>query len=190
MRNDSGKLVMITGGARSGKSRLAEEWALAGGGPVAYIATAAVLDAEMARRVDLHQTRRPADWLTVEETTDLAGALERVPPGTVTVLVDCLTLWLTNRLLASYRDGMTPAELDNLENETRAELALFCRTARLKPFRTIVVTNEVGCGIVPESPLGRLFRDMAGRANQQLAGEADAVYLAVAGCPLCVKGGA
>lgn len=190
MWNNTGKLVLFLGGARSGKSRMAEELALETGGPVAYIATASVLDDEMARRVALHQERRPAHWVTVEETVDLAGALERVPQNVVTVVIDCLTIWLTNKLLARYDDALSLAEYGEIEDEIRAELARFCVAAHQKPYRTVVVSNEVGCGIVPELPLGRLFRDIAGRANQQMAKEADAVYFAVAGYPLQVKGGA
>lgn len=188
MTTKQGKLVLMLGGARSGKSRLAEEMALAAGGTAAYIATAAVLDGEMARRVDIHQKRRPDHWVTVEETRNLTEALERVPAGTQTVIVDCLTLWLTNLLLPYYDEEAGVAELDTVEEEVRSELERFCLRAKSKPFTTIVVANEVGCGIVPESPLGRLFRDLAGRANQQAAKNADAVYFAVAGYPLRVKG--
>ena len=155
-----------------------------------YIATAPVWDEEMARRVAIHKERRPANWTTLEEPEDLAGALERVPPGTQTVLVDCVTLWLTNLLLKEYSDDMGPDEHGRLEEGIRAALAEVSDVIGTKSFATIVVANEVGCGIVPESPLGRLFRDIAGRANQQLAQSADTVLLAVAGYPLSVKGGA
>lgn len=187
---DTEKLVLILGGARSGKSKLAEDMANVAGGTVAYIATAPVYDAEMAHRVQLHKERRPAHWLTVEEPRDLAAALQRLPADTETVLVDCLTLWLTNLLLQDYDENMPYDKLSLIEETIQAELARFCAVARERGFRTLVVANEVGCGIVPESRLGRLFRDIAGRANQQVAKEADALYLAVAGYPLQVKGGA
>ena len=187
---DAEKLVLILGGARSGKSKLAEDMALAAGGSVAYIATAPVYDDEMAHRVQLHKERRPAHWLTVEEPRDLAGALQTVPAETATVLVDCLTLWLTNLLLAGYDEDMTQENYHHIEETIRVELSRFCAVVRERNIRTVVVANEVGCGIVPESHLGRLFRDIAGRANQQVAKEADALYLAVAGYPLQVKGGA
>lgn len=190
MGNKAEKLVLILGGARSGKSHMAEEMALAGGGDVVYIATAPVYDEEMAHRVDLHRERRPSHWLTLEETTDLAGALQGVANKTETVLVDCLTLWVTNLLLARFNEKTSVSAYDRIEDEIRIELAKFCKVAQEMPFRTIVVANEVGCGIVPESTLGRLFRDIAGRANQQVAKAADAVILAVAGYPLQVKGGA
>jgi adenosylcobinamide kinase / adenosylcobinamide-phosphate guanylyltransferase len=188
MDKSQGKLTLILGGARSGKSRLAEEMALAAGGEAAYIATAAVWDGEMAHRVALHRERRPAHWHTIEEERDLAKALEQVPTGTGTVIVDCLTLWLTNRLLAGYDENASAEELAGLEQSIRGELDTFCLTARRMPFHTLVVSNEVGCGIVPESPLSRFFRDLAGRANQQTAAAADSVYLVVAGCPLQIKG--
>lgn len=187
---NTGKLVLILGGARSGKSRMAEEMARSGSGNVVYIATAPVYDEEMAHRVDLHRQRRPAHWLTVEETMDLAGALKGIPNTTDTVLIDCLTLWLTNLLLARFNDETSVADYDRIEEEIKTELARVCEVALGLPFRTIVVANEVGCGIVPESTLGRLFRDIAGRANQQVAKAADTVILAVAGYPLAVKGGA
>jgi adenosylcobinamide kinase/adenosylcobinamide-phosphate guanylyltransferase len=188
MLQTKGKLILILGGARSGKSRMAEEMALASGKKTAYIATATVYDAEMARRVEIHQERRPGNWVTVEEDLDLVGALHAVPPETQMVIVDCLTLWLTNVLLSRYEEKLTADSLEQIEAEIYSRLATFCAAAREKPYTTIVVSNEVGCGIVPESPLGRLFRDIAGRANQQAAKEADAVWLAVAGYPVRVKG--
>lgn len=188
MENGNGKLVLMLGGARSGKSRLAEERAEKSTGPVAYIATAGVFDDEMADRVKKHRERRPGEWLTVEERLDLSAALGRVPLHYTTVIVDCLTLWLTNLLLDSYEEGMTPAALSLLEGEIHTQLEEFCLLASQSPFQIIVVANEVGCGIVPESWLGRAFRDIAGRANQYLASQADSVCLAVAGLPLYVKG--
>jgi adenosylcobinamide kinase/adenosylcobinamide-phosphate guanylyltransferase len=185
--SELGNFVLITGGARSGKSRFAEKIAREQGGPVAYIATAAVLDEEMAARVARHKARRPSYWVTIEETDDLTAALAKVPAETKTVLVDCLTVWLTNRLLAGYKEDMSSGQLNELEKNIRRELSRFCRAASKKSFRTIIVTNEVGCGLVPDYPLGRIFRDLAGRANQQVAKYADSVWLTVAGYPLCVK---
>lgn len=187
-KTQAGKLVLILGGARSGKSRLAEEMALVSGGKTAYIATATIQDSEMAHRVDIHKKRRPPHWVTLEEPRDLRGALDKISEETKTVIVDCLTLWLTNLLLSSSDRQLNAAELERVEKEISLALSRFCQTAKNKPFTTILVANEVGCGIVPESLLGRLFRDLAGRANQLAAKEADVVYLAVAGYPLLVKG--
>ncbi len=183
---DSNRLVLITGGARSGKSRLAEEMALSRGGPVVYIATAGVYDAEMAERVKIHRQRRPAHWRTREETVNVPAALLEAPANTATVLVDCLTLWLSNLLLARYEEGKPAA---CLEQEILAEVDRLLDIAGAAPFLTIIVSNEVGMGVVPATPLGRLFRDLAGRANQRAAARAGKVYLTVAGLWLCLKGG-
>ena len=183
-----GRLVLILGGARSGKSRLAEEMALASGEKTVYLATATIQDEEMKHRVEIHKKRRPPDWVTLEEPLDLPGALEKISPETETVIVDCLTLWLTNMLLPGYNQEATAAELENVETEISVALGRFCREAKERLFTTILVANEVGCGIVPESTLGRIFRDLAGRANQLVAKEADEVYFAVAGYLLRVKG--
>ncbi len=187
---EEGKLVLILGGARSGKSRLAEELALSSGGKTVYLATATVHDEEMAHRVEIHKKRRPSDWTTLEEDCNLSGALDKIAPKTATVIVDCLTLWLTNMLLPYYSEEATALELESVEKEISMALDRFCREAKKRLSKTIIVANEVGCGIVPESPLGRLFRDLAGRANQLVAKEADEVYFAVAGYLLRVKGGA
>ena len=165
------RIVLVTGGARSGKSALAETRTLALGTPAVYIATAQAFDNEMAARIRLHQDRRGPEWQTVQAPLDLAAALretDRMPR-----LVDCLTLWLSNLMLAE-RDWR-PA-LKALEAELQR------RTAPV-----VLVTNEVGSGIVPENALARRFRDAAGRVNQQVASIADEVILAVAGLPLQVK---
>ena len=188
-----GKIVFITGGARSGKSTLAEKLAASDGGPVAYIATAGVLDTEMAERVKQHRARRPAAWLTIEETLSLSRALEKVPEAVTVVIVDCLTLWLTNRLLQEWEaeaGGGTGAEAGKPEKTILAELDAFLQLLPARPFQTVIVSNEVGCGIVPESELARAFRDLAGRANQLAASRADTVYLTVSGMPLLLKGSA
>lgn len=180
------KIIFITGGARSGKSRLAEKLAESNGGQVAYVATAGVLDSEMAERVKIHQERRPAGWLTIEEPLSLTSSLTRVPVTIGFVIVDCLTLWLTNRLLQEW----DTVDMAVLEKEILLELAAFLDQLPSTPFRIAIVTNEVGCGIVPESALARAFRDLAGRANQMVAARADTVYLTVSGLPLKLKGGA
>jgi adenosylcobinamide kinase/adenosylcobinamide-phosphate guanylyltransferase len=188
-----GKIIFITGGARSGKSTLAEKLADSDGGPVAYIATAGVLDTEMAERVKQHRARRPAAWLTIEETLSLSRALEKVPEAVSVVIVDCLTLWLTNRLLQEWEaeaGGGTGAEAGKLEKTILSELDAFLQLLQARPFQAVIVSNEVGCGIVPESELARAFRDLAGRANQLAAARADTVYLTVAGLPLLLKGNA
>ena len=165
-------LTLVLGGARSGKSRHAEALVAALPRPWFYLATGEPRDNEMAARIAEHRARRVADWQTIEAPRDLAGALAAVPAGAA-VLVDCLTLWLTNVMLAGI----------DIEAEIiRLEQALVGRTGPV-----ILVANEVGLGIVPENALARRFRDVAGRLNQRLASLADRVVLLVAGIPVQVK---
>jgi adenosylcobinamide kinase/adenosylcobinamide-phosphate guanylyltransferase len=165
-------VTLVLGGARSGKSRYAERLIEAAPPPWQYVATAEPLDDEMRARIAEHRTRRPPQWRTIEAPRALAEALTAAPPGAA-VLVDCLTLWLSNLMLAGI--AMAP-EADRLEQ------ALARRGGP-----TVLVANEVGSGIVPENALARRFRDEAGRLNQRLAARADRVVLLVAGIPLQVK---
>jgi adenosylcobinamide kinase / adenosylcobinamide-phosphate guanylyltransferase len=166
---------LILGGARSGKSRYAEALVTALPGPYVYIATAEVLDEEMRQRVLAHQERRKESWETIETALELLPALEGLKGRGRPVLIDCLTLWLTNILL---RGPGLPAE-DAIE-----ELCAFLRVADYPLF---LVSNEVGAGIVPENALARRFRDLAGRANQMVAQSCRAATLVVAGLPLVLK---
>jgi adenosylcobinamide kinase/adenosylcobinamide-phosphate guanylyltransferase len=164
-------LVLVLGGARSGKSSYAERLIAAHPAPWRYIATGQALDAEMAERIAIHRQRRSAGWSTVEAPLDLVGALHAA--DTIPVLVDCLTLWLSNHLLAG----------SDLDAECgRLEEALLRRRGQ-----TVAVANEVGMGVVPDNALARRFRDAAGRLSQRLAGRADRVVLMVAGLPMQVK---
>lgn len=181
----SGKIILVTGGARSGKSEVAEQLAAAVSDRVIYLATAGVQDGEMADRVRMHRQRRPTGWITVEETHRLADALNSVPKGSC-VLVDCLTLWTTNLLLDESlpRQGATEAEKEKyILNETCCVLD----TARFRDLTLILVSNQVGCGIVPNNKLARSFRDIAGRVNKTVAAGADRVYLVTAGIPVELK---
>ena len=164
--------TLILGGARSGKTSLALRRAEAGPGRPVMIATAEALDAEMAERIARHRAERGPDWRTVEAPLALAEALEGLAKDEIAV-VDCLTLWLSNLMHA----GRDP------EAET---LGLIKALAGRE---VILVSNEVGLGIVPEHPLGRRFRDAAGRMNQALAAAADNALFVVAGLPLVLKGG-
>ena len=167
-----GKSILITGGARSGKSRIAEDWVAEMGGAAVYIATAQALDAEMTARIAAHQARRGPEWTTLPAPLDLVGALAK-SDGTGPRLVDCLTLWLSNLMHAEH-DWHVEAN------------ALAARIATQRS-PVIFVTNEVGGGIVPENALARAFRDAAGEVNQVIAAAVDEVYLAVSGYPLQVK---
>jgi adenosyl cobinamide kinase/adenosyl cobinamide phosphate guanylyltransferase len=165
-------LTLILGGARSGKSRHAEGMIAVLPPPFVYVATAEARDAEMAERIARHSERRGPDWLTVEAPRDLAGALASVADDRP-VLIDCLTLWLSNLMLA---------DADVEAHATDLEAALATR-----PAPVIVVSNEVGHGIVPDNPLARRYRDLQGWLNQRIAARADRVVLMVAGLPLMVK---
>jgi adenosylcobinamide kinase/adenosylcobinamide-phosphate guanylyltransferase len=165
-------LTLVIGGARSGKSRHAEALVAATGLPRIYIATAEAWDDEMRARIDQHRMDRGAGWETVEAPQDLATALA-VPAGRV-VLVDCLTLWLTNRLLA--------------DADLAADTTALLRALDACPAPVVMVTNELGWSIVPENALARRFRDAQGRLNQTLAARADHVVAVIAGLPLVLKG--
>lgn len=164
--------LLVTGGARSGKSRYAESRTLALGEQLVYIATAQAFDDEMRERIALHQARRGNEWHTVNEPLALANILLETD-GKGPCLVDCLTLWLSNLIFAE-------ADISQATNEVMAAIA-----KRRHP--VIIVTNEVGAGIVPENALARRFRDEAGRMNQTFAEAVDEVYVCISGMPLKLK---
>ena len=167
--------IFVLGGARSGKSAHAQRLVEALGEKRAYIATAQPLDSEMEDRIRQHRADRGAGWETVEAPTDLAGAIRSASGSGVPVLVDCLTLWLSNLLLAD-------ADLEGASANLASAVADF-------DGEIVIVSNEVGFGIVPDNALTRRFRDAAGRLNQQIAGISAAVDLVVSGIPLRIKGG-
>lgn len=167
--------VLILGGARSGKTVLAERMAAYKSKAPAYLATAEALDDEMLERVSAHRRSREGRFTTIEEPLELPEALFAAANAHDVILVDCLTLWITN-LLSMERD--VADELDALADVLEA-----IETARI-----ILVSNEVGLGIVPDNPLARSFRDLAGSAHQRLAAICDHVYFVVAGLPMVVKG--
>ena len=164
-------MTLVLGGVRSGKSRYAEELITRRGAPWIYVATARPFDDEMRIRIAEHQARRNKDWRTIEAPVDLAGALAGEPARPV--LVDCLTLWLTNLMLDGH-------DIDAATSALEGALG-----SRHGP--TVLVSNEVGLGIVPETPLGRAFRDEAGRLNQRLAAQAGRVLFMIAGLPMTLK---
>ena len=166
------KSILVTGGARSGKSALAESMALRLGERPVYIATAEPRDDEMAARIAAHRARRGVDWTTCAAPLALVEALDQTDGGAPR-LVDCLTMWLSN-LLHSGRDWQAEAEA-------------FTGALARQRSPLVIVTNEVGAGIVPENALARSFRDAAGQLNQTVAGIVDEVYLTVAGLPLRLK---
>jgi len=176
-------MIFVTGGARSGKSSLAEKMARDRGGAVTYIATARAGDDEMAERIASHRQRRPDGWETIEAPEDLPGVVEDALAACEgTVLVDCLTVYISNVLLSQ---GIASAE--RMRRAVDHEMDRMVEVCRGGNGHVIVVSNEVGMGIVPENTLARTFRDAAGRANQKLASAAEEVYLCVSGIPLKVK---
>jgi adenosylcobinamide kinase / adenosylcobinamide-phosphate guanylyltransferase len=171
------QVIFITGGARSGKSRLAEQLAEGFGAPLAYIATGEPRDAEMRDRIERHRERRGPGWHTVEEPFNLLETVKSQDGIFKAMLVDCITLWLSNLLL----------EYDE-RKKVMEEVALFSESFPTLKTPLILVSNEVGMGIVPENQLARTFRDIAGEANNMLAKAADEVYVMFSGLPLKLKG--
>ena len=168
-------VTLVLGGARSGKSRHAERLVEAAASCGTYCATAEAGDGEMAERIAAHRARRGSFWRTVEAPLALPAALAAEAASERPVLVDCLTLWLSNLLLAGKEPGR--------------EAEALCRTLREAAGPVVLVSNEVGMGLVPETPLGRRFRDAAGRLNQDVAALADRVVFVAAGLPLVLKEG-
>ena len=169
-----GRVTLVLGGARSGKSAFAERLATGSGLRPVYLATGRAWDAEMAERVDHHRARRGPQWTTVEEPLQLGAALAReAGPGRF-VLVDCLTLWITNLMLE--------------EADVHAAGDALCATLQSLPGPVCLVSNEVGLGIVPDNAMARAFRDHAGWLHQNIGAIADEVYFIAAGLPLKLKG--
>lgn len=178
-------ITLVTGGARSGKSRFAEELAGRSGLQVVYLATMQPLDDELRERVQRHRERRPAHWKTVEEPLEIVSALGEIDDEAL-VLLDCVTLWITNLLVQRIHD-FDSAPAAAWERVIAECVALSVELVERQSRRTgplVAVTNEVGLGVVPESRSGRYFRDAAGLVNQELARHAERVVLMVSGLPL------
>lgn len=176
------RIIFITGGSRSGKSAHGQALAESIAGPRVYIATCPVVDDEMAARIQKHRAQRQAsDWQTIEEPLDLAGALRGTRESSVR-LIDCLTLWINNLLYDAQRQNRDVTEDDIAR--LCADVLSVCSEL---PGAVIFIANEVGLGIVPDNPLSRRYRDLAGRCNQILAAGADRVILMICGLPLEIK---
>ena len=169
------RFILITGGTRSGKSRFAVELAKSFGRRIVYVATGKATDEEMRRRVARHRAQRPRSWRTIE-SSEPANAILQVKEATDGIILDCLTMYVSARLVRGETDRA-------IERHVQA----LCEAIRRCACPVIVVTNEVGAGVVPASALGRRFRDVTGIANQITAGLADDVYLLVAGIPIKLK---
>jgi adenosylcobinamide kinase/adenosylcobinamide-phosphate guanylyltransferase len=175
---DRNRLTLITGPSRGGKTALALHLAARYAPPRIYLATAQALDQEMALRIRRHREERGRDFETLEEPLDLVRALKGLDRSFTVVIIDCLTLWLSN-LLGKWGDR---------EDEVQEAAGSLIRFLSNFPVPTVIISNEVGWGIVPENALARRFRDLSGKANQELAASADRVILSVAGIPLVLKG--
>jgi adenosylcobinamide kinase/adenosylcobinamide-phosphate guanylyltransferase len=197
------ELVLILGGARSGKSEYAEQLATGYGSRVIYVATAQSLDDEMQSRIQRHQSQRRGTWTTVESPTGVGGALLAAQLDADAILVDCVTLLVSNIVLsfegwAQTHPSVSPEAGDSetlpasseteVEAAVSAEIDALLETQAQLGLPMVVVSNEVGMGLVPPYPLGRVYRDVLGRANQRLAAVADRVFFLVAGLPVALKG--
>ena len=180
---NSGRMILLLGGARAGKSayamRLAQDGERASGDEVCFIATAQGLDEDMTKRIARHRAERPTNWRTIEEPCQIDEALRQASEARI-VIVDCLTLFVSNWL-------MRHEDEHECEQFVRRITCNFLALARSRQQTIICVSNEVGLGVVPDTGLGRVFRDLLGRVNQEFAAAADEVYLLVAGLPLQLK---
>ena len=190
-----GKLILLLGGARSGKSSFAEQKARElGGDDVLYVATSETGDDEMRLRVQKHRASRPAAWQTLESPLAVARAIRQADTGAKVILLDCITFLVSNYLMAASGPADDPFGPptsdpfdDAIESAIRADVNDLAAYAHEREITMLVVSNEVGMGLVPPYDLGRAYRDLLGRANQDLARQADEVYLFVAGLPWRLK---
>jgi adenosylcobinamide kinase/adenosylcobinamide-phosphate guanylyltransferase len=184
MTNNKSKITLLLGGARSGKSSYAQRLAEESGKSVTYLATAQALDDEMSARIQKHQSERPAHWQTLEIPLDVASHLGQIKSELV--ILDCMTLLATNLLMQFVKDDLADEApfAEAIHKEVKNLLAAICAGEK----EWIVISNEIGLGLVPPYQMGRVYRDLLGWANQSLAREADRVILMVAGIPMVVKG--
>lgn len=180
-----GKLIFITGGARSGKSSFVEQLALNSSRSVAYIATAQPLDEEMKERIKRHKKRRPANWEIFEEPQEVNQLINSLGYEKEVIIIECLTLLISNLLLQRSNEKFEPSQREEEILNMTKEMA---KLAYQVPAQVIVVSNEVGMGLVPENKLGRIYRDILGQVNKIIANRADEVFYLVSGIPLKIKG--
>ena len=187
-----GKLILVLGGARSGKSTYAQKLAgeiTPGSSRVAYVATGVACDDEMRARVEQHQRSRPPEWVTIEAPAEVAQVIQRTGEEYAVMIVDCLTTLMTNWLAERGQLEEPTESMIELEKVILGRVKDLVRAAKGARATVIVVSNEVGLGVVPSFKAGRVFRDLAGLANQLIAREADEVYRMWAGIPQKIKGG-
>lgn len=172
-----GEITFILGGGRSGKSQFAIKLARSYTKSVVFVATASFQDREMRERIKLHRENRPSHWKTIEEPKSLVSLFKNLPKKIDLIIIDCLTIFISNLLLDKRSDSY-------IENE----VILILKMLKKSKFDSILISNEVGLGIVPDNPLARKFRDLAGRINQRLADMSDKVYFIISGLPIKIKG--
>jgi len=185
------KIVLVTGGARSGKSTFAENLAGSLSDDVAYIATAVPFDDGMIDRIKKHQASRPSHWITYEKSVKVYEVIKQIDEAHNVALLDCITIMVNNIMFEDPNldwDGITHDEIDVIEEKIQNEVERLIEEVRRSGLTIIVVTNELGMGIVPENRLARIYRDIAGRVNQLLGSKADEVYFTVSGIPMQIKG--
>lgn len=171
-----GKIVFISGGARSGKSQYAVRLAKSNYRQVLFIATACASDKEMQLRIKLHKKDRPCDWKTIEEPKNIVSLVKDISKKVDLVIIDCLTLFISNLMLDNRSDVFIERQLNSL-----------LKTLKRSQFDSILISGEVGLGVVPDNHLARRFRDLAGRVNQNVASMSDEAYFIIAGLPLKIK---
>ena len=185
-----GKLILVTGGARSGKSIFAEKMAKELGENILYMATAIAFDDEMKDRIKKHKSSRPSNWITWEGFRNLGDELTIESPKYDGILIDCITIMVTNIMLSHSELNFAEISIDEIntiEEDIKNEINNLIKGAKSSDCDVIMVTNELGSGIVPENPMARVFRDFAGRANQMLGNASDEIYLTVCGAQLRIK---
>ena len=185
-----GYIILVTGGARSGKSTFAEKAAKEFGDGILYIATSIPVDAEMEYRIKKHRERRPQSWETIEAYKNLDEEIQARLAGKAAIVLDCMTIMISNLMLERHVewDNASPDEIEGTELYIKNEVEKLVKTAEFSSVPFIIVTNELGMGVVPEYASGRIFRDVAGRINQMLANAAREVYFCVSGIPVKIKG--
>lgn len=182
-------IILVTGGARSGKSSFAESLCIKQNNKTAYIATSVAFDDEMKNRVKKHQESRPKSWKTYEKYKDIYSIVEELNKNHDTVIMDCVTL-MVNNLMFTHGievDEATSEELNELENYIREQITKLLEAVKKTNLYFVIVTNEIGMGIVPENKLSRIYGDFVGRANQLIASYSNEVYFVVSGIPMKVK---
>jgi adenosylcobinamide kinase/adenosylcobinamide-phosphate guanylyltransferase len=184
-----GKLILVTGGARSGKSSFAEDMIRSLGDNILYIATATGFDDEMKERISRHRQQRPSSWETLEAFRDFDKTLTGMLKGRDAVLLDCMTIMVSNIMLQKAMDWeeLSVDDINEVEKEVTGQVGTLLSIIRESDIPFILVTNELGMGVVPPYALGRAVRDIAGRVNQQIARAADEVFLCVSGIPVKIK---